>query len=259
MSAGDATKAPNLVRVRLARNGRSLDCDCPALGLRPGDQVVVDDRRGGGLATVMVSPGGRAGGGECGRLIRKAEPRDLARAAHEQKRQQEALTFGRERARALRLPIKLFRAEIAQGSDRATFFFSCDQRVDFRALVRDLAAYLHVRVEMRQVGVRDEARLTGGLGSCGRELCCSSHLRHFAPVSIKMAKHQHLVLNPPRSRASAAGSSAAWATRTSSTSSSRKACPRSAKGWKRPKAQVASRISMCSPARSGFRSRSVRP
>jgi cell fate regulator YaaT (PSP1 superfamily) len=198
MSAGDATKAPNLVRVRLARNGRSLDCDCPALGLRPGDQVVVDDRRGGGLATVMVSPGGRAGGGECGRLIRKAEPRDLARAAHEQKRQQEALTFGRERARALRLPIKLFRAEIAQGSDRATFFFSCDQRVDFRALVRDLAAYLHVRVEMRQVGVRDEARLTGGLGSCGRELCCSSHLRHFAPVSIKMAKHQHLVLNPTK-------------------------------------------------------------
>jgi cell fate regulator YaaT (PSP1 superfamily) len=193
-----APEPRNLVRVRLARNGRNLDCDCGSLPLRQGDQVVVDDRRATALAMVIVPPAMRVAKGERGRVIRKAEPRDVARAEQEHKRQQEALGFARQRAKALGLPIKLFRADVGQGSDRATFFFSCEQRVDFRALVRDLSAYLHARVEMRQVGVRDESRLTGGIGSCGRELCCSTHLTHFAPVSIKMAKHQRLVLNPTK-------------------------------------------------------------
>jgi cell fate regulator YaaT (PSP1 superfamily) len=196
--AGGRAEPRNLVRVRLARNGRNLDCDCGTLSLRQGDQVVVDDRRGTALATVTMPPSAREAKGERGRVIRKAEPRDLARAEQDLKRQQDALAFARQRARALGLPIKLFRAEIGQGSDRATFFFSCEQRVDFRTLVRDLAAYLHARVEMRQVGVRDESRLVGGIGSCGRELCCSTYLTRFAPVSIKMAKHQHLVLNPTK-------------------------------------------------------------
>jgi cell fate regulator YaaT (PSP1 superfamily) len=187
-----------LVRVRLARNGRVIDCDCGTLVLRQGEQVVVDDGRGLALAAVMVPSCAREPKGDRGRVVRKAEPRDLARAEQDQKRQQDALTYARQRARALGLPIKLFRAEIGQASDRATFFFSCEQRVDFRALVRDLASYLHARVELRQVGVRDESRLVGGIGSCGRELCCSTHLSHFAPVSIKMAKHQRLVLNPTK-------------------------------------------------------------
>jgi len=186
------------VRVRLARNGRSLDCECGTLALRQGDQVIVDDRRSATLATVTIPPGVRETKGDRGRVIRKADGRDLARAEQDQKRQQEALNFSRQRARALGLPIKLFRAEIGQAGDRATFFFSCEQRVDFRLLVRDLAAFLHARVEMRQVGVRDESRLTGGIGTCGQELCCSTHLTHFAPVSIKMAKHQRLVLNPTK-------------------------------------------------------------
>ena len=188
----------SLVRVRLARNGRNLDCDCGTLPLRQGDQVVVDDRRGTALATVTMPPSAREAQGERGRVIRKAEPRDLARAEQDQKRQQDALAYARQRARALGLPIKLFRTEIGQGSDHATFLFSCEQRVDFRALVRDLAAYLHARVEMRQVGVRDESKMVGGIGSCGRELCCSTYLTRFAPVSIKMAKHQRLVLNPTK-------------------------------------------------------------
>jgi cell fate regulator YaaT (PSP1 superfamily) len=195
---GGRAEPRNVVRVRLVRNGRNLDCDCPALPLRQGDHVVVDDRRGTALGKVIIPPSVREVTGDRGRVIRKAEPRDLARAEQDRKRQQEALTFARQRARALGLPIKLFRTDIGQGSDRATFFFSCEQRVDFRALVRDLSAYLHARVEMRQVGVRDEARLTGGIGSCGCELCCSTHLSHFAPVSIKMAKHQRLVLNPTK-------------------------------------------------------------
>jgi cell fate regulator YaaT (PSP1 superfamily) len=186
------------VRVRLARTGRTLDCDCSGLVLRQGEQVLVDDRRSAVLGMVTVTSGLRGGGGPVGRVIRKAEARDLARAEQEERREVEALTFGRERARALGLPIKLFRVDLGQGGDRALFFFSCEQRVDFRGLVRDLAAHLRARIEMRQVGVRDESKMTGGLGSCGRELCCSTYLTRFAPISIKMAKHQRLVLNPTK-------------------------------------------------------------
>ena len=186
------------VRVRLARNGRVLDCECGNLVLRQGDQVLVDDRRTSTLGMVTIPSGTRQVQSIQGRVIRKAEARDFSRAEQEQKRQQESLAFARERARALGLPIKLFRTDIGLGSDRATFFFSCEQRVDFRALVRDLASHLHARIEMRQVGVRDESKLTGGIGSCGRELCCSTYLTRFAPVSIKMAKHQRLVLNPTK-------------------------------------------------------------
>jgi cell fate regulator YaaT (PSP1 superfamily) len=186
------------VRVRLSRTGRIMDCDCGNLFLRQGEHVLVEDRRGTALGTVTVPSGTRQIPAVHGRVIRKAETRDFARAEQEQKRQEEALVFARERARALGLPIKLFRTDLGLASDRATFFFSCEQRVDFRGLVRDLASHLHARIEMRQVGVRDESKMTGGIGSCGRELCCATHLTHFAPVSIKMAKHQRLVLNPTK-------------------------------------------------------------
>ena len=188
----------NLVKVRLVRIGRNLDCDANGLALRQGEQVVVDDRRVTALGVVAMASGVRPGPGPVGRVVRKAEPRDLARAEQEAQRENEALAFARARARAIGLPIKLFRADLGQGGDRALFFFSCEQRVDFRGLVRDLATHLRARIEMRQVGVRDESRMTGGIGSCGRELCCSTYLTRFAPVSIKMAKHQRLVLNPTK-------------------------------------------------------------
>jgi cell fate regulator YaaT (PSP1 superfamily) len=187
-----------LVRVRLSRTGRTLDCDGAGLGLRQGEQVLVDDRRATALGVVAVASVTRPGPGPMGRVLRRAEARDRARAEQEERRESEALVFARQRARALNLPIKLFRVDLGQGGDRALFFFSCEQRVDFRALVRDLAAHLHARIEMRQVGVRDESKMTGGIGSCGRELCCATYLTRFAPVSIKMAKHQRLVLNPTK-------------------------------------------------------------
>jgi cell fate regulator YaaT (PSP1 superfamily) len=188
----------SLVRVRLQRTGRTLDCDGGGLSLRQGERVLVDDRRATDLGVVIVPAVLRSGQGPSGRVIRRAEPRDFTRAEQEKQREDEALGFARARARAQNLPIKLFRADLGQGGDRALFFFSCEQRVDFRSLVRDLAAHLHARIEMRQVGVRDEARMSGGIGSCGRELCCSTYLARFAPVSIKMAKHQRLVLNPTK-------------------------------------------------------------
>jgi cell fate regulator YaaT (PSP1 superfamily) len=186
-----------LVKVRLLRTGRSFDCDGCGLTLRQGEKVLVDDRRVTALGVVSATAVSRSGPGPIARVIRRAEERDLLRAAQEKQREDEALTFARGRARALGLPIKLFRVDL--GGDRALFFFSCEQRVDFRALVRDLAAHLHARIEMRQVGVRDESKMTGGIGSCGRELCCATHLGRLAPVSIKMAQHQRLGLKPTKS------------------------------------------------------------
>jgi cell fate regulator YaaT (PSP1 superfamily) len=94
------------------------------------------------------------------------------------------------------MPMKLVRVEYQFDSSKAVFFFTADGRVDFRDLVKDLAHSFHTRIEMRQIGVRDEAKMTGGIGICGRELCCSSFLREFQPVSVKMAKEQNLALNP---------------------------------------------------------------
>jgi cell fate regulator YaaT (PSP1 superfamily) len=94
--------------------------------------------------------------------------------------------------------MKIFRVEWTATNEKALFYFSSEQRIDFRELVRDLGAHLRTRVELRQVGVRDEAKVVGGIGSCGRELCCTTFLPQFAPVSIKMAKNQNLALNPSR-------------------------------------------------------------
>jgi cell fate regulator YaaT (PSP1 superfamily) len=184
--------------VKYTPTGRTITLDSGTLVFRRGEAVVVDDRRGGTVATVSEPTTARKGTGTLGRILRRADPRDLARAQEEQRREADALGFARSRARALRLPIKVFRVDVDHGGDRALVCFSSEKRVDFRDLIRDLSARLHARIEMRQVGVRDEAKLVGGIGSCGRELCCSTFLPHFAPVSIKMAKNQRLVLNPTK-------------------------------------------------------------
>jgi len=188
----------NVVGVKYAPTGRTIDCDAGSLMLRQGEVVVVDDRRGGTVATVSVPTTSRKVVGTLGRILRRAESHDLQRAQEDARRQTDALAYARARAHALRLPVKVFRVELGHAGDRILFWFSSEKRIDFRDLVRDLSARLHARIEMRQVGVRDEARLVGGIGSCGRELCCSSFLPHFAPVSIKMAKNQRLVLNPTK-------------------------------------------------------------
>jgi cell fate regulator YaaT (PSP1 superfamily) len=184
--------------VKYTPTGRTITFDSGTVVFRRGEAVVVDDRRGGTVATVSVPTTTRKDTGTLGRILRRADPRDLARAQEEQRREADALGFARARVRALRLPIKVFRVDVDHGGDRALVYFSSEKRVDFRDLIRDLSARLHARIEMRQVGVRDEAKLVGGIGSCGRELCCSTFLPHFGPVSIKMAKNQRLVLNPTK-------------------------------------------------------------
>jgi cell fate regulator YaaT (PSP1 superfamily) len=189
----------NLVGVRLGPYGRTLDMDAGDLRLDAHEKVVIDDRRGGPLVATTCGPSSRRPArGPVGRILRRAEARDLARQADEDRRCVDALAFARERSRSRQLAIKFFRVEFAAAGDKTTLYFSSEQRVDFRDLVRELAARFHNRIELRQVGVRDEAKMVGGIGSCGQELCCSTFLPSFAPVTIKMAKNQNLALNPAR-------------------------------------------------------------
>jgi cell fate regulator YaaT (PSP1 superfamily) len=196
---GRAPGLRNLAGVRLAPNGRTLDADAGELRLQAGERVVLDDRRAGTrLGVVAIASGRRASRGPVLRVLRRAEGRDLQRLDEERARHAEALAFARERARARQLPIKFFRVDLAGADQRSMFYFASEQRVDFRDLVRDLAARFPGRIELRQVGVRDEAKMVGGIGSCGRELCCTTFLPSFAPISIRMAKNQNIALNPSR-------------------------------------------------------------
>jgi len=113
-------------------------------------------------------------------------------------KEKEALVLCHERVLQHKLPMKLVEAEYTFDGSRLTFYFTADERVDFRALVRDLAATFHTRIELRQIGARDQAKLQGGLGPCGKTLCCSSWITDFGIVSIKMAKEQGLPLNPSK-------------------------------------------------------------
>ena len=110
----------------------------------------------------------------------------------------EVLPFARERVSARRLPMKLTRVEYVHGGNKSVFYFSADGRVDFRQLVKMLVKELGVRIEMRQVGIRNHAKMCGGVGRCGRAICCSEFMENFGPVSIRMAKEQSLSLNPTK-------------------------------------------------------------
>jgi cell fate regulator YaaT (PSP1 superfamily) len=131
-------------------------------------------------------------------VLRKATEEDLARQLKNQVKEGEAFTVAQEMIAERELPMKLIRVEYSFDATRATFYFFSESRVDFRDLVKDLAFKLKSRIEMRQIGVRDVARMIGGFGPCGRELCCSAFLKNFEPVSIRMAKKQDMVLNPAK-------------------------------------------------------------
>jgi cell fate regulator YaaT (PSP1 superfamily) len=132
------------------------------------------------------------------RVVRKATDADIVlRLKHEQ-REREAREYAVDRIRVHDLPMKLSRVEQPFDGSRLVFYFTAETRVDFRELVRELASRFRTRIEMRQIGVRDEARLLGGYGPCGRPLCCTTWLQSFEPISIKMAKQQNLSLNPSK-------------------------------------------------------------
>jgi len=132
------------------------------------------------------------------KVIRKATEDDLRKEEKNQEREDEAFKACQEMIAERELTMKLIRADYSFDGSRVTFYFFSENRIDFRELVKDLAHKLRSRIEMRQVGVRDVARIIGGFGPCGRELCCTSYLRGFEPVSIRMAKKQDMVLNPAK-------------------------------------------------------------
>jgi cell fate regulator YaaT (PSP1 superfamily) len=184
--------------VKLQSAGKIYDVDAGDASYARGDAVIVETDRGAQLGTVAIATQRRVVRETLRRVLRRADARDLAAGERNARRGEEALGFAKDRVRARRMPIKMFKVDITQGGAKGVFYFSSEERIDFRDLVRDLSHQLHLRVEMRQIGVRDEAKLVGGIGSCGRELCCTTWLPHFDPVSIKMAKDQGLVLNPSK-------------------------------------------------------------
>lgn len=132
------------------------------------------------------------------KLVRLATHDDLMARRRQQEREEDAYRIALLKIRERGLAMKLSRVEQAFDGSRLVFYFTADARIDFRELVRELAAEFHMRIEMRQIGVRDEAKALGGYGTCGRPLCCTTFLRTFEPVSIKMAKQQDLSLNPSK-------------------------------------------------------------
>lgn len=190
-----------LVGISFQRAGKIFDFDAKSFELSPGDKVVVETERGRALGTVITAPRETPASDAPPKLktvIRVADENDLREPHINEEREQEAKKYCQQRIFERKMEMKLVKAEYLFDASKIIFYFTADGRVDFRDLVRDLAQHFRTRIEMRQIGVRDEAKLIGGLGCCGRELCCANHLRDFAPVSVKMAKAQGLALNPSK-------------------------------------------------------------
>ena len=188
-----------IVGVRFRRAGKVYYFDPAGIDLEANDHVVVETTRGVELGQVVIAPG-QVLASDLGKplrsVLRKAEPADIQRAQELEAKEREALAECGGLIDKFNLPMKLLSAEYNLDGSRLTFYFSAAERVDFRDLVRELAGLLKVRVELRQMGPRDEAKMIGGCGRCGRPLCCTDFLSEFAPVSIRMAKEQNLPLNP---------------------------------------------------------------
>jgi len=188
-----------IVGIRFKRAGKVYYFDPAGIDLEANDYVIVKTSRGLELGQVIISPKQVLASEVTMPLkpiLRKAEAEDVKRAHEFESKEQEALAECGKLIAKLGLPMKLLSAEYNLDGSRLTFLFSAGERVDFRELVRELTNRFKLRVELRQVGPRDEAKLMGGFGRCGRPLCCMSFLSEFAPVSIRMAKEQDLPLNP---------------------------------------------------------------
>jgi len=188
----------NTVTARGVRSHRSRDYDAGDSVFSTGDYVAVEGDGGGAGLGVVVRPNRRnLVRGRLPRVLRRAQASEVSAETRDRRREQEVYRIARHVANALELPIKIVRAQ-AEANGKTVVFFASEDRIDFRELFRRVSAAAQGRVELRQLGVRDAAKMLGGVAPCGLQLCCTSFLREFAPVSIKMAKEQGLVLNPQR-------------------------------------------------------------
>ncbi|MFO0753099.1 MAG: stage 0 sporulation family protein [Thermodesulfovibrionales bacterium] len=187
---------PDVVGIRFKPCGKIYDFEVNGLKVKEGDSVVVESDFGLSIGTTVREMRSiDAPERELKKVLRLVTEEDLKAQEENKKIEKDARAFCLERIMARGLPMKLVGAEATLDRKRIIFYFTADGRIDFRELVKDLAARFRTRIEMRQIGVRDEAKLLGGFGICGRELCCTTFLTSFDPVSIKMAKRQELVLN----------------------------------------------------------------
>ena len=191
----------NVVGVRFRNAGKIYFFAPGDFEIEVGDHVIVETARGVEYGNVVLSPRDVEDDKVIQPLktvIRIATPEDDAIEAKNREKEKEAFKICLEKIAKHKLEMKLIGTEYTFDNNKVLFYFTADGRIDFRELVKDLAAVFKTRIELRQIGVRDETKLIGGIGICGRPLCCSSYMSDFIPVSIKMAKEQHLSLNPTK-------------------------------------------------------------
>ncbi|HEY49829.1 MAG TPA: stage 0 sporulation family protein [Dehalococcoidia bacterium] len=188
-----------VVGVQFKQAGQVYYFELPNIELKIGDSVVVETTRGLAIGKVVTAPKDIAPtelGEPLKPVLRLAQPDDFEQAEETKQKEAEALSKCEELVEKFELPMKPLVAEYNLDGSHLTVYFKAEKRVDFRNLLRDLSSSLKTRVELRQVGARDAAKLVGGIGRCGRPLCCASHLYKFEPISMKMAREQDLPLNP---------------------------------------------------------------
>lgn len=190
-----------VVGIRFKKAGKIYYFDPGDIALAPGDGAIVETARGveyGLVATGPLEVEESEIVAPLKKVIRKATDLDKEQIKANKEKEENAFRTGLEKIAAHNLPMKLVGVEQTFDGNKIIFYFTADGRIDFRELVKDLASVFRTRIELRQIGVRDEAKMIGGLGCCGRELCCSVWLSDFASVSIRMAKDQNLSLNPTK-------------------------------------------------------------
>ena len=190
-----------VIGVRFRKAGKIYFFSPGKLEIQRGDQVIVETARGVEFGNVVSGPKEVEDGDITQPLksvIRVATDEDRKTEEKNRKKEKEAFDICLEKIHKHGLEMKLIDAEYTFDNNKVLFYFTADGRIDFRELVKDLAAVFRTRIELRQIGVRDETKIRGGIGVCGRELCCHTYLSEFAPVSIKMAKEQNLSLNPSK-------------------------------------------------------------
>lgn len=190
-----------VIGVRFRTAGKIYFFDPVRFDIKKGDHVIVETARGVEFGTVVNDPKEV----EEEQVIQPLKPvlriatqKDVEQEAANKLKEKEAFKICLEKIQKHQLDMKLIDAEYTFDNNKVLFYFTADGRIDFRELVKDLAAVFKTRIELRQIGVRDETKIVGGIGICGRPLCCHTHLSEFLPVSIKMAKEQNLSLNPTK-------------------------------------------------------------
>lgn len=190
-----------VISVKFKDGGRAYYFDPCGIRVNAGDSVIVETQNGTEFGTVSV-PNHEVEDNTIVKPLRKtlriANERDFKKLSENRKKEGEAFGICEKKIEELGLDMKLVSVEYSFDSNKIVFFFTSDGRVDFRELVKNLASHFHTRIELRQIGVRDEAKMLGGIGICGQPYCCKRFLSDFQPVSIKMAKEQGLSLNPTK-------------------------------------------------------------